>query len=429
MSNRTEALSRTLDLLKELVGPSMSRDDVDAALSATRVRLEVRREDLRDPSGQAAIYVLCCLLARSGMRLEADLPDVPVTIELPGLASDSFANAMPAAVALMFPGAAIDNAGGDADVTAVFGDAPHAPARTVLRVGAVGRRATAGRDVAVARWHSADPLAAIAASGLAAAEIHKLALRRALGHTPESLAAEPATFEVPFELPTRVSLPPTEMVSAGAISQNTLLIIAAAPGVEASFRIFDRDVIALSNANRCPFVMLNGIDRAKVHEVVRLLPERLRAIAVPEHLTADTASVVERDSWIVVGADDIGARHLAQRLGPRWLGIGATSHFLALVSEHRPGMACAGCLHPHLGEDLAIIPTVSIVSFWAGYLLALRMLAGAIGVPYPASRQVTNFWPLHPRAILEHRLAVNPACPLAPVHAGKDARLQPLDLA
>ena len=72
---------------------------------------------------------------------------------------------------------------------------------------------------------------------------------------------------------------------------------------------------------------------------------------------------------------------------PRWLGIGATSHFLALVTEHRRG-ACAGCAHPSHGEDIAVIPTISIVSFWAGFLLTLRLMAFAAHPPYPPARQV-----------------------------------------
>lgn len=114
----------------------------------------------------------------------------------------------------------------------------------------------------------------------------------------------------------------------------------------------------------------------------------------------------------MVGADDVEVRHRAQARRPEWLGVGATSHFLVLITEHPRGSACAGCAHVALGEDIAVIPTISIVSFWAGLLLALRLIARAGGRPYPLERQVTNFWPLCPESIFEHGLSRNRRCPL-----------------
>ena len=191
-----------------------------------------------------------------------------------------------------------------------------------------------------------------------------------------------------------VDLGRVEVISAGAITQNLLMVLVAEGSVSADVRVFDADTAALTNANRCPFVLIDRLGGAKVEAIAALVPRRIRVEPVPRHLDHDTDSLIGGGATIVVGADDVEARHRAQSRRPEWLGIGATSHFLVLVTEHPQGWACAGCAHAARGEDIAIIPTISIVSFWAGLLLALRLLAHASGRPYPAERQVTNFWPL-----------------------------------
>jgi hypothetical protein len=143
--------------------------------------------------------------------------------------------------------------------------------------------------------------------------------------------------------------------------------------------MFDRDKTALSNANRCPYVMVDELGRPKVIAIRDLLPVRIRLTPIPDHLNGETRETVPSGSAIVVGADDISVRHFAQRLDPDWLVIGATSHFLALVTEHPLGEPCAGCAHVRLGDETAVIPTWSIISFWSGFLVALRVISRAMG--------------------------------------------------
>ncbi len=164
--------------------------------------------------------------------------------------------------------------------------------------------------------------------------------------------------------------------------------------------------------------MIDQLDSLKVDVVGSFLPERLKLTPIARHLDGASSSLVPIHSTIVVGADDIGVRHLAQGLAPSCLTIGATSHFLTLVTEHPAGQPCAGCAHANLGEPVAVIPTWSIVSFWAGLLVAIRVVARAIGTSYAPSRQVTTFWPLRPDALFEHDLALNPTCPISGRHTG-----------
>jgi hypothetical protein len=413
VSSRAEALSRSLDLLAEVVAPALTRADVDQALADARVRVIIEPGDLADATTQAAAYVLCGLLARSGISVEADFADVGLGIELPRLEGRWFGPAIARALPLMFPGSDLLRPAEKADFVLAFGRAPVPDAvQPVVRLSAEALVARGGATLSPTSWRPANALVALAAAGLGASEIHKAILRRASPQHLDMLEPRVASFEVPFTLPERIGLGNVDVISAGAITQNLLLVLAALPEVEGELQIFDRDVVALSNANRCPFVFIDRLEGHKVARIAEALPRRLAVIPVPRHLDADTSARIAPGARILVGADDIGARHLAQRLKPSWLGIGATSHFLALVSDHRPGLACAGCLHPHLGEDLEVIPTVSVVSFWAGYLLALRLLAHSVGPGYPATRQVTNFWPLRPDALFEHPLAFNANCPI-----------------
>ena len=102
MTDRSEALTRTLDLLGELLGPDR-RSQIDDALGTARVRLVVDGEDLAHARTQAAIYVLTSLLIRSGLSVQALFAGVPRVVDLPGLAGREFGPAMTRAVPRMFP--------------------------------------------------------------------------------------------------------------------------------------------------------------------------------------------------------------------------------------------------------------------------------------------------------------------------------------
>ena len=112
---------------------------------------------------------------------------------------------------------------------------------------------------------------------------------------------------------------------------------------------------------------------------------------------------------MLIGADDIAVRWAAQRDLPRWLGIGATSHLFAEVSSHSADSPCAGCVHDHEDDPPAVIPTISVISGWAGVVMASELLhdvggastAGRMAWSFPlglSGRSGHRFIPIPPNA-------------------------------
>jgi hypothetical protein len=63
---------------------------------------------------------------------------------------------------------------------------------------------------------------------------------------------------------------------------------------------------------------------------------------VPLRLDVSTVDAVRPLApSVVVGVDDIKSRWLVQSFQPEWLVVGATAHFLVIVSEHMKDMPCA----------------------------------------------------------------------------------------
>ena len=80
----------------------------------------------------------------------------------------------------------------------------------------------------------------------------------------------------------------------------------------------------------------------------------------------------------------------------------------------RPARACTGCVHPRDENIAGDIPTISFVSFWAGLIQALELVATATGQA-PAWTRSTHVWPLgldNPRGIHPFRQDAFVRCPI-----------------
>src|SRR5258705_13164523 len=105
----------------------------------------------------------------------------------------------------------------------------------------------------------------------------------------------------------------------------------------------------------------------------------LKASAALERFSAESKAILPLRDRVLVGVDDIPSRWAVQAKWPHWLGVGATSHYSALVSHHPSDLSCAGCLHPRDEAAVAEIPTAAFVSFWSGLLLASRFVRPVSG--------------------------------------------------
>jgi hypothetical protein len=58
-----------------------------------------------------------------------------------------------------------------------------------------------------------------------------------------------------------------------------------------------------------------------------------------------------------------------------------------MVSHHAAGLPCVGCLHARDEPTRGPIPTAAFVSFWAGLVLAARLVRSVAGSEPPAAEQ------------------------------------------
>ncbi|MDQ2875912.1 MAG: ThiF family adenylyltransferase, partial [Actinomycetota bacterium] len=207
-----------------------------------------------------------------------------------------------------------------------------------------------------------------------------------------------------------------DIISGGAITSAALYALLRMPAVTASLRIIDPDVLTLPNYNRYALARRSMLGSPKVHALAAWETSSITITGHQRRLDETTATRLgPLAPRLLVGVDHIPSRWTAQRAAPgSWICVGASSHDYVLVSAHPPGAACAGCVHTRDDQAPGDIPTVSFVSFWAGLLQALELLASAAGRS-PASARSTHLWPFgleNPRGI--HHFAQAPAarCPV-----------------
>lgn len=408
-----EALARTALLLRLDAFPRLAahRDgELVDALRAAGVRVVADRVNLASPNGQTTLVTLVCQCAMLGLRVDLDVPDVPQVIPQPPLNPNvTLGSALVAWTNDLFPGCL-----SPVEVpmlTFAIGDTP-TPSRPHRRAGVVVHVCGADHSVSLTtdhlratRWKGAEPWGPIAAGAAGAAE----AMRAAVPGVA-ALLDQPAPIEVtwrprPFtsirlETPPTVScvkpVGPVDLISAGAITHATLYTLLRVPGFDADLRTIDSDVLARSNSNRYSLVRAQDLDRPKVKHLADFSTDSVRVSGVQHRLDQDTISeLADLAPRVVVGVDDIPTRWFVQRQQPSWVGIGATSHGFALVSDHLPGHPCGGCVHPRDEDNpLEEIPTIGFVSLWAGLLLAGTLLA-----PDRSSRSATRRIEVHPMGL------------------------------
>jgi hypothetical protein len=424
-----EALDRTLRLMRDHVGDAASDDDLLDALTGTTVVVAGDRANLSSMEGQQALMTTMALAARSGARVFVDAPNVPIVGVAPPFVGDLLVDAVLDLGTDLIPGVGCFAGRPDAiaDLAVVIGDTPwreHARRVVQLEAGVwTGHIASHGGGARLAPTGS--PFGALTAAALAAGEAYKAALARLRPHARHSDAFDDLfapTVEATIALAPDGTPPPTgrlgriDLVSGGAITQSLLYTLARIPGVAGGGRVIEPETSDLTNLNRYLLLRRSRCGTRKVDDLAALDLGGIALEGLPLRYEEGTLGAIgPLAGTVLVGVDHIPTRWLVQRSQPRWLGIGATSHYAAMASHHEAGTGCAQCLHPHDEPDAGPIPTVAFVSFWAGLWLASLATRHGDGERLSRTMQsvyMTSLRAESPEATWRAPVPPRPECPI-----------------
>jgi hypothetical protein len=375
-----KALARTVGLVRADVFPQVSDDEAIAALTEVRMRLVADERNLSCAAGQTALVTAAIVAAQSGAELVLELPDVQLIGDQPPLRGERLAEALLDLTSdLIVP--ALRGEGQRSDLTIAMGSTPVSPVpEGFARLAPVadGFELVPGGTTGRA-WSGDEPFGALFGGVAAGAEAFRAAMRRLsarghdaqLGHAARELQL--VRLRTPEPTGSR-DLGRLDVISAGAITHGMLFALLRVPGVDAALRVFDDDVFDWPNLNRYLLGRRSLRGENKAELLAADSRHGLPIQAVPRRFDDELAARAELADRVAIGVDDIPSRWRAQRHAPGIVVVGATSHFEVVVSEHPPGMACAGCLYPDGADDDRPIPTVSFVSAFSGILQAYRLL-------------------------------------------------------
>jgi hypothetical protein len=374
-----EILDRTTLLINnDFFHGELRVDDIVNGLMSTTIRIVGDEQSLSNVAGQTALVTMCTLAARMGVALEVDIPTMPVVGPQPPIRpGPSILDSIDEYVGRLVPGAKF-NAGTTVHATYNLGTtkAIDRGAQVVAwnaNEGFMGPAAAVSGRADGSDW----PLGALAAAGVAASDMLRLAVTRIATSQQRRapINLRPPSVDIAHIIigPRPVhglDLGDVDIISAGAITHGALYALLRVPNLRAKFRVLDEDVTQASNVNRYQLLSTDELDLAKVRQLEGFSTSAIAITGVDRRYEPGQALA----QTVLIGADHIPTRWAAQAQQPNWLGIGATSHLFTEISTHAPSTACAGCIHTHDEVGDQPIPTVSVVSFWAGLLLAAETI-------------------------------------------------------
>lgn len=429
-----EALDRTFRLMRDELSAEVDDSTLMTALTGTDVVLVADSRNLESHSAQCAFITAALLMARSGHHVHLAAPDVPLIGAQPPLIGRTLVSALLEIGTDLLPeiGFSVHPPRRDAALCVGFGSsAPRFRARRTLVVNASAWSAQLGIVPSSEHWLAADwPLGALAAGALIAVEAFKAAMRRV-----REFARDAALFDALFAFTdsVRLQLAPEnaghardlghfDFVSGGAITNAALYVLARIPSIEGRGRVIEPESGDLSNLNRYALLRRSTIDQYKGHVLRTVMPSQLQLQPIAARYEGEyIPELGEFSPSVLVGVDDIPIRWKVQQQNPRWLGIGATTHWESMASYHERDLACARCLHPRDEPTVAPIPTVAFVSFFAGLTLASYFLRMRSGEPSPTSEQYTYFSPIRPEQFRRFPVAARTNCPICSHDVGMRA--------
>lgn len=421
--NSVPALDRTATLLGGDLFPSLDRGLLTRELTGMPVTLGADRNNLATPAAQTALVTAFVAIAQCGLRIHLAIPDVPLLGPQPPLRGARLRTALVDLAADLITPASLGPAPSETPQV-LIGDTQVANAGEVLRIGGGPYRAELrlGATTPVEAFAGNEMIGAVLAGIAAAAEVVRIAAAVIRNRHGLLVAAEfdldgPREVEValpPLSLPTTLDLGAVDFISAGAITNACLYVLLRVPGLAAAVRVIDADTGEVTNLNRYALLRRSLLGAAKVRVLAGYSSEALTIKPLALRLDGSNGNEIGALApSVVCGVDDIPSRWVVQRMSPRWLCVGGTSHFTTLVSEHTTGMPCAGCLHPEDDfEAPAELPTISFTSLLAGALQAHRLLSHASGEAPRSPVLGASFNLRAPYALDEIGMAERTDCPV-----------------
>lgn len=418
-----EALSRTILLMGDhLEAPE---DTLLDALLGTTVVLSADLENLQSHSAQSAYFTAGTLMARSGVTVFLSAPDVPLVGKQPPAKETRLISALVELGEDLIPDVCFRVGQPRQQVDFGFALGTSNVEINALRAWRFGAESWWGwieppevlRPGALTDW----PFGGLSAGGLVATEVFKGTMRKL-----SRFATDWENFAAFFAASSRAEFAPqpsrfikeardfgsVDIVSGGAVIHALLYALARILNSRGEFRVIEPEVSDLSNLNRYELLRRSHINTFKARDLASLDLGGLNVLPAIERFPDRIARLA---STVLVGVDHIPTRWTAQAASSDWLGIGATTHFSAMVTAHIPGLPCAGCAHPKDEAGQLPIPTAAFVSHWAGLMLAASLVIRASGETVFASEQQTYFSPLRsdsPDSLFRGPVALRSDCPL-----------------
>jgi len=391
-----ESSARTLAIVDEqLLGGRADRPLIGEMLRRHRVRLLADSRVAGSLAGQELILTATLLVRRMGMALEIAASDAPLLASGPPFSGGTLHGALHSVADQLLPGTEFRIGASDevVDIEFVLGSlAPTGAARHCLWVGAAGSRAVVTAAPADLEISEQGRIASLAAAGIVAAQ--------AFRSFAASLADE-LDIDIPKDLSLAVdcaldlveilgvdadslvspALGDIDFISAGAIT-NAALYTLFRIDARLQGRTIEGKDLDPPDLNRYLLALTRHLGLPKVDILVQAATPVIsltgRAMLFDETTREQLEPLAKT---VALGADHVPSRWLVQSAEPALLVVGATEGFEAYASYHRPGMACAGCLHPSAPPDEATrtVATISFVSFFAGFFQALLLAALANG--------------------------------------------------
>lgn len=419
------SLDRTFLLMRDELHDEVTNAALLDALTGVDVVLAADIENVSSHAAQSAFVTAALLMGRSGHHVYLAAPDVPLIGLQPPLKGGTLISSLMEIGCDLLPGVefSVTPPAHAVDLCAVFGDSrPVGDARRVVSLNASAWSSYLRPLALATRWRERGwPFGAMGAGALAAGEAFKVAMHglRRFARAPENFDKLFApTLDIRFDLAPpearrTTALGAFDFVSGGAIAHASLFCLGRIPCVTGEGRIIEGSTSEHSNLNRYALLLRSDVSTSKVDTLLGIDFGSLRLHAVPARLDdASAAALAPLAHHVLVGVDHIPTRWFVQRLHPRWLGIGATTHWGAMASFHEGELACAWCLHPRDDPADMPIPTVAFVSFWAGLLLAVHFVRSAGGDFRSPREQQVYLTPVRPESVWWTPVAARRECPV-----------------